>query len=138
VNAVSQWSYFGADQSTSQAAKSKKEVRQLRESQYRLNSELAVVPNTVDDTTLRDNWYGQADSMRLEEPGSEASRPHTTRTSQRAQPCTLDALDRSLLEPAEIPGKLSNGIAYWQAKNGSYPLLCPMSLDFLLILPRLM
>jgi hypothetical protein len=87
----------------------------------------------VDNTTLLDKWYGQADSMMLDEPGSTAPRPHTTRTSRRAQPSTLDELDRWLLEPAEIPGKLSNVIAYWRAKSGSYPLLSHMALDLLLI-----
>jgi hypothetical protein len=126
MNAVSKLS-FRAHKSTSLAAKSKKEVRQLRESQYRLNNELAVEANTVDNTTLLDKWYGQADSMMLDEPGSAASsstpRPRTTRTSQRAQPAALDELDRWLLEPAEMPGKLSNLIAYWRAKSGSYPQL---------------
>jgi hypothetical protein len=49
--------------------------------------------------------------MMLDEPGSAAPRPHTTRTSERAQPSTLDELDRWLLERAEIPGKLSEVIA---------------------------
>jgi hypothetical protein len=102
-------SYFRAHKSTSLAAKSKKEVRQLRESQYRLNNELAVEANTVDNTTLLDKWYAPAGSMMLDEPSSAASsstpRPRTARKSQRAQPAALDEVDRWLLEPAEIPGK---------------------------------
>jgi hypothetical protein len=104
---------------------------QLRESQRPLNNELAVEANTVDNTTLLDKWYGRADSMMLNEPGSAAPHPHTTRTYQRAQLSTLDELDRWLLESAEVPGKLSNVIAYWRAKSGSYPLLSHMALDLL-------
>jgi hypothetical protein len=39
------------------------------------------------------------------------------------------------VEPAEIPGKLSNVIAYWRAKSGSYPLLSNVALDLLSIPP---
>jgi hypothetical protein len=131
---------FPAHKGTSLAAKSKKEVRQLRDSQYRLNNDLAVEANTVDNTTLLDKWYGQADSMMLDEPGSAASSPtslsHTARTSQRAQPAALDEFGRGLLEAAEIPGKLSNLIACWRAKSGSYPqLLSHMAVDLLSMPP---
>jgi hypothetical protein len=139
LNPVSKLSYFRTHQSVSQAAKSKKEVRQLWESEYRINNELYVEANTAsDNSTLIDKWYRQAESM-MDEPGSAAPsstpRPRTTRTSQRAQPSTLDELDRWLLEPAEIPGKLSNVIAYWRAKSGSYPQLSHMALDLLSIPP---
>jgi hypothetical protein len=96
----------------------------------------------VDNTTLLDKWYRQADGMMLDEPGSAASsstpRPRTARTSQRAQSAALDELDRWLLEPAEIPGKLSNLIAYWRAKSGSYPQLSHMAVDLFLNPPHLM
>jgi hypothetical protein len=93
----------------------------------------------VDNTTLLDKWYGQADSMMLDEPGSAASSstplPRTARTSQHAQPAARDELDRWLLEPAEIPGRLSNLIAYWRAKSGSYPQLSHVAVDLFSIPP---
>jgi hypothetical protein len=126
-------SYFRTHQSASQAAKSKKEVRQLWENQYRLNNGFSIEAAAVDNTTLIDKWYGQADNM-LDEPGS-APRPRTTRTSQGAQPSALDELDRWLLEPAEIPGTLPNVTAYWRAKSVCYPQLSHMALDLLSIPP---
>jgi hypothetical protein len=130
LNPISKLSYFRTHQSASQAAKSKKEVRQLWENYYRLDNEFSIEATAVDNTTLIDKWYGQADML-----DESAPRPRTTRTSQRAQPSALDELDRWLLEPAETPGKLPNVIAYWRAKSASYPQLSLMALDLLSIPP---
>jgi hypothetical protein len=140
LNPVTKLSYFRSNQTPSQAAKSLKQVRQLWESDYRLDPEILDELHTeaVDNATLIDKWYGQA-TIGEHLAGSASSpsgSPGRTRT-RRSQPTpnSPDELERWLLEPVEQPGKLPDVIAYWRAKSGSYPQLSMMALNILSIPP---
>jgi hypothetical protein len=66
---------------------------------------------------------------------SKTPRPRITRVSQGAQHTVLEELHSWLLEPAEIPDRLPNVIAYWMGKSGSYPQLSHMALEVFFDLP---
>jgi hypothetical protein len=142
LNPILKFDYFSLCQTPSQATKSKKAVRRLWETQYRLDSDPdlfgSAEKNTTDNLTLLETWYCGSMTAVAETSSAAAPtppRPRATRTSQRSQPAPLDELDRWLLEPAEKPGTLSNVIAYWLAKRGKYPQLSHMALDILSIPP---
>jgi hypothetical protein len=139
LNPVTKLSYFQSKQTPSQAAKSMKQVQQLWESYYRLDPVISDELHTdaVDNATLIDKWYGQAiiDEYLAGSASSPGGHTRTRRSQPGPTPSSPDELERWLLEPVELPGKLPDVIAYWRAKSGSYPQLSLMALDSFSIPP---
>jgi hypothetical protein len=139
LNSVTKLSYFRSKQTPSQAAKSMKQVQQLWESYYRLDPVISdeLHTNAVDNATLIDKWYGQAiiDQYLAGSASSPGGHTRTRRSQPGPTPSSPDELERWLLEPVELPGKLPDVIAYWRAKSGSYPQLSLMALDSFSIPP---